>query len=145
MVTACVAGSGGGRMAALELQGSTLVAEIFECCGVLEEAESVVCCAARLLKAKGTLVEASITTGDVFHVCVGRDGGLPSWLEAVDPDMQGIFAVSGIDEADPGPQQGLAEGLGLLLHHLLENISEIEGAVLNLSFLLRTGPRESSM
>ena len=40
MVTACVAGKGGWRVVVLEgLQGSTLVAEIFGSCGVLDGAE----------------------------------------------------------------------------------------------------------
>jgi hypothetical protein len=144
MVTACV--DGGGRVVALEgLQGFTPVTEIFECCGVLDGAEMVLRCNARLLKAKGTLVESGVTTDNVFHVCFGKGGGMPSWLAAADPEMQGIFAFSGIEEAGPGPEQGLAEELGRLLHHLVENFSEIEGAVQNLNHLLRSGQHSSSM
>ena len=76
MVTACVAGKGGWRVVVLEgLQGSTLVAEIFASCGVLDWAEMVVRCDARLLKAKGTLVEAAVTADNVFHVSAGNGGG----------------------------------------------------------------------
>ena len=72
---------------------------------------------------------------------------MPSWLlvAAADPDMQGIFAISGIKEAGPGPEQRLAEELGRLLHHLSEDFTEIEGAVLNLNLLMRSGQHSSSM
>jgi hypothetical protein len=140
MVTLCVAGNGDGRVVVLEgLQSSTLVAEIF---GVHQ---GFVRHDARLLRAEVRLVEAGVTTDDVFHVCAAKGGGMPSWLTAADPDLQGIFATvtSGTEEAGPGSEQGLAEGLGQLLHHLSEDVSEIEGAVLNLNHLLRSGQHSS--
>ena len=148
MVTACIAckGGPGGRVVVLEeLRASTLVAEILECCGVLEGAEVVVRCDGRLLKANGTLVEAGVTTGGVFHICVGKGGGMPSWLSAADPDTQGIFATCGTEEAGPYSEQGLTEGLGRLLHHLSEDVLQIEEAVLNLNLLFTSGLHSSCM
>ena len=69
------------------LQGSALVAEILEACGVPEGAEMVVRCEARLLKAEETLVEAGMAAGGTLHVCVGKGGGMPSW-PAVSNDGQ---------------------------------------------------------
>ena len=136
MVTACVAGKEGGRMIVLEgLQGSTLVAEIFACCGVLEGAKMVVRCDARLLKA-----ETGVTTDDIFHVCVGKGGGMPSWAAAADSDTQGIFAIWDTEEAGPGSEQGLTEGLERLLHHFSEDVSKMEGVLQNLNLLLTSGP-----
>ena len=123
------------------LQGSTPVAEILEGCGVLEGSKIVVRCDARLLKAKGTLVEVGLGAGSLVHVCVGNGGGMQSWQAAVDPDMHGIFAIPG---TGPGsPEQGLAEGLEQLLSHLTEDITEIEGAVRNLNLLYRSGVHSS--
>ena len=48
-------------------------------------------------------------------------------------------------EANQGAEPGLAEGLGRLLHHLTEHISEIEAAVLNLNLVFRSGLHSSSM
>ena len=144
MVTVCVNGQEGERVMVLEgLQGSMLVAEILQACGVLEGAEMVIRCDARLLKAEGTLLEAGMATGGAVHVCVGKGGGMPSWPAAADPDMQGIFVIAGTGPG--GPEQGLAEGPGRLLHHLTEDISEIEAAVLNLNLVHRSGLRSSSM
>jgi hypothetical protein len=118
-------------------QGSTPVAEILEGCGVLEGAKMVMRSDARLLKAEGTLVEAGFVSGGLVHVCVGNGGGMQSWQAAADPDMQGIFAFAG---TGPGsPEQGLVEGLEQLLSHLTEDITEMEGAFLNLNLLYRSG------
>jgi len=141
MVTACIACEGGRRVVALEkLQGSTLAAEILECCGVLEGTKLVARCDARLLTG-----EAGVTTEDMLHFCVGKDGGMPSWAAAADPDVERIFATCGTEEAGPGPEQGLAEGIGRLLHRFSEDVSEIEGAVLNLNLLLTSGQHSSCM
>ena len=146
MITACVAGKECGRIVVLEgLQGSTLVAEIFERFGLLEGGKIVVRCDTRLLKAEVTLAEAGVTTDGMFHVCVGTGGGMPSWAVSADPDMQGIFATSGTDEAGPGPEQGLTEELEWRLHFFSEDVSEIEGALQNLNLLLRSGQHSSSM
>ena len=128
MVTVCIAGKEGGRVVVLEgLQRSTLVAEIFANCGVLEGAKMVVRCGARLLK-----VEAGVTTDDIFHVCVGKGGGMPLWAAAADSDTQGIFAIWDTEEAGPGSEQGITEGLERLLHHFSEDVAQIEGALKNL-------------
>jgi hypothetical protein len=147
MVTVLVASKRGGRVLVQEvLQGSMLIAEILERCGVLVGSKMVARYYARLLKAEATLVEASVTTEVVVHVCVGEGGGMPFWQEAADPDMQGIFAISGTEEAGPGdPEQVLAEGLGRLLHNLSEDVLEIEGAVLSLSLLFRSGLHTSCL
>jgi len=99
------------------LQGSVLVAEILQACGVLEGAQMVVRCDARLLKAEGTLMETYIAAGGAVHVCVGMGGGMQSWPAAADPDMQ----------------------------DLTEDISEIEAAVLNLNLVYKSGLHSSSM
>ena len=142
MVTVCIAGNGSGRVLVLEvLQVSTLVAEIFEY-GVLEGAKMVVRRDARMLKAEVTLAEAGVITDNVYHVCVGEGGGMPLWAAAADPDTQGIFAVTE-EEGPGGPEQGLAEGLGRLLHHFSEDVSGIEGALLNLHRFWTSGQHSS--
>jgi hypothetical protein len=141
MVSACVVGMGGRRVVVQELlQGSTRVADLLGCFCVQEGAEMFVYCNARLLKAKATLVEAGVAAGGMVYICVGKGGGMPHWQAAAGPDLQRIFAVSGSEGAGPsGHEHGLAEELGWLLHSLSEDVSEMEGAVLSLNLIFRSG------
>ncbi len=135
MVTVRVAcaSKGGLRMVVLDgLLGSTRVAELLRRLGRgVPGAEALVRSHALLQDPKATLAVAGLAAGGVVHVCVGEKGGMPG------PDMPGIFVVPG--RSSEGHEQGLVEELGYLLGKFLEDLSEIERAVLRLELMARSG------
>ncbi len=114
------------------LLGSNRVAELLRHLGRgVPGACALVCSHALLPDPKATLADAGLAAGGVVQVCAGEEGGMPG------PDMPGIFVVPG--RGSEGSEQGLVEGLGCMLDRFLEDLSEIERAVLRLELMARSG------